>query len=91
MATSPFSVRLDDDVRKKLKDEAAQLRRSEAFVANEAIKKYLSAAENKRNAIDAALQVAEEGEFISSQAMGEWVDSWGTDAETSPPEVDIKI
>ena len=90
MATSPFSVRIDDDVRKKLKDEANQLRRSESFVANEAIKKYLIAAEAKRRAIDAALSLADEGEFVSSQAMADWVDSWGTDQEKALPEADIK-
>jgi predicted transcriptional regulator len=91
MANVPFSLRLDADIKTRLKQEAELLKRSESFVATTAIKNYLSAREQKRNAIDAAIAQAEQGDFISSRAMGAWVDSWGTDNERALPEIDTTI
>ena len=91
MANVPFSLRLDADTKTRLKKEAELLNRSESFIATTAIKNYLSAREQKRKAIDAAVAQAEQGNFISSQAMGAWVDSWGTDKEQALPELDATI
>jgi hypothetical protein len=43
----------------------------------------------KMEALKRAKLDAEKGEFISHQAMGEWVISLGTDNELPAPEVDI--
>jgi predicted transcriptional regulator len=43
----------------------------------------------KEEAIRAALIEAEKGEFISSEEMHCWIDSWGTESELPPPEADI--
>ncbi len=91
MTNTPFSLRIDTDTRAKLKREAQQLKRSESYIATTAIKQYLDACEYKRQAIDEATRRADKGEFISSEAMNTWVDSWGTDNELAPPEIDIKI
>ena len=91
MATSPFSLRLTAEVKTMLKQEAAQMNRSESFVATTAIRNFLLARQQKRQAIDAAIEEANQGLFISSQAMGAWVDSWGSENELPPPEVDIKM
>lgn len=91
MANVPFSLRLDADVKAKLKREAQQLNRSESFIAATAIRKYLAACEQKRKAIDAALEQADHGAFISSEAIGAWVDSWGSDNELAPPAANVKI
>ncbi len=37
-------------------------------------------AKAKREAVRAALRDADEGSFVSQEAMGAWVSSWGTDA-----------
>lgn len=89
MSTKPFSLRIDDNIRAKLKREAKQLHRSESYVATEALKKYLAACEQKRQAIDTAIVRAEEGNFISSEKINTWVDSWGSENELPTPEVDI--
>lgn len=88
---APFSLRLDADVKMKLKEEAKQLHRSESFVAATAIKKYLTACEQKRKAIDKALLQADEGTFISSKTMGSWVDAWEDDEKLDPPAADVNI
>lgn len=90
MATNPFSVRIDDDLRAQLKHEAKQLHRSESFVAATAIKKYLESCSQKREAIDLAIRQAEQGDFISSNKMNDWVNSWGNENEKPLPTVDIK-
>ena len=90
MANVPFSIRMDETTRERLKREAKQINRSETYFANMAIEKELRARELKRSAIDTAFVQAEQGSFISSEAMGAWVDSWGSDNELSLPEVDIK-
>ncbi|MDE0409710.1 MAG: hypothetical protein OXN81_17825 [Alphaproteobacteria bacterium] len=46
--------------------------------------------EEKRAAIHLAVAEAEEGVFISQEAMDAWVASWGTDTELPPPEPDIR-
>lgn len=89
MATIPFSMRMDADDKARLKDEAKRADRSESYIANLAIKQYLNACELKRNAIDQAVKEAGGGQFISSERMGAWVDSWGTDTEQNPPEPDV--
>lgn len=56
-----------------------------------AIRRYLTACEQKRKAIDIAIKQADQGAFISSEAMGAWVDSWGSDEELDPPAADVNI
>ncbi len=90
MATNPFSVRIDDNLRAQLKHEAKQLHRSESFVAATAIKLYLEGCSQKREAIDLAVTEAEQGDFISSKKMNDWVNSWGNEDELPLPKNDIK-
>ena len=89
MATTPFSVRIDDEIRVQLKREAKHLNRSEPFVATTAIKKYLESCTQKRDAIDLAVAQAEQGSFISSEKINGWVDSWGSENEQPLPTTDI--
>ena len=45
--------------------------------------------EKKRRAIEIAVVEADRGNFISSESMNAWVDSWGKSDESSPPNVDV--
>lgn len=91
MATStPFSLRLDPDLRSRLEAAAKQADRSASYIATQAIKSFLTAQEAKAEAIKAAIVEAEEGNFISSEAMGKWVSSWEDDKEHPKPQADIK-
>ncbi len=89
MPSVPFSLRIDSKIKSRLKKEAKSLNRSESYVAQLAIKQFLEASDHKRKAIDDALTQANKGRFISSKAMGAWVDSWGTENELEPPQADI--
>lgn len=89
MPATPVSLRLDDDLRARLAAEAARLERSAAQVATRAIRSWLDAQDALRRQIDAAVSEADEGTFLSSEAVGAWMDSWDTEHETPLPEADI--
>ena len=87
--TTPYTVRLDNDVKAALEREAKLEDRSPAQLATRAIKTMLEAKASKRAALDEALTEADKGTFISSESMQSWVESWGSDAEKPMPEPDI--
>ncbi len=89
MGTSPYSIRLDDELKKSLEREAEIEDRSPAQLAVRAIRSMLDAKAAKRAAIDNALARAEEGAFISAEAMNAWIDSWDTGDELPSPKPDI--
>ena len=89
MGNSPYSIRLDDALRQSLEREAEIEDRPPTQLAVRAIRAMLEAKAAKRAAIEAALEQADQGEFISAEAMNEWIDSWDTEDEVSAPKVDI--
>lgn len=89
MPTTPYTIRLDDDVREALEREAQLEDRPASQLAVKAIASMLAAKKAKREAIDAALIEADESVFISQDAMNAWVDSWGADDELAEPIADI--
>jgi predicted transcriptional regulator len=89
MSTVPFSLRLDPSIKQRLDQEARRLDRSSSWLATRAIETFLEARAVKQRAIREAMAEAEKGEFISSEAMGRWMESWGTDDELPEPKVDI--
>lgn len=73
---SHFSLRLDAEIRSRLEAEARRRDRSASWIATKAIESYLSACDEKRHAIENALADADEGVFISGEAMNSWVEKW---------------
>ncbi len=62
-----------------------------AYVAQHAIRAYVEAKERARAAIRAAETEADKGVFISSDAMDQWVRSWGSEHELPPPKPDVEL
>lgn len=91
MTANPYTIRLDETLKKALEYEAALEQRPPAQLAVRAIRAMVQARQAKRDAITAALQEAEKGQFISSEAMFAWIDSWDSDNEWPEPSVDIKV
>ncbi len=91
MATVPFSLRLDSEIKDQLEKTAKERDRSASYLAGKAIKNYLQTIARKKRVIDDAIEHADKGVFISQKAMGDWVDSWGTGNELSHPKSDIFI
>lgn len=89
MPNSPYTIRLEDDLRKSLELEAEREGRPAAQLAVRAIRSMIEAKTVKRAAIDASVEMAETGRFISSDAMTAWIASWDSDDELTPPDADI--
>lgn len=91
MTASPFSLRLSPELEQRLATVAARENRSAADLATRAIESYLDARETKDEAIRAAIEEADKGIFVSSEAVDRWMESWGTDNELPMPEPDVFI
>lgn len=89
MGASPYSIRLDDDLRKALEREAAIEDRPPAQLAVRAIRAMLEAKAAKRAVLEEALAEAERGAFISAEAMNAWIESWDEAEEKLPPKADV--
>ena len=91
MPTSSFSMRLEDDLKASIEEEARRNDVSAAQYINRTMRMHISAQIARRDAIKAAFAEADKGEFISSEAMLKWVNSWGSEHELPMPEPDIKL
>lgn len=89
MATTTFSMRMDEDIKKRVEDIAKFEERSASYIAEKAIKQYLARVEYQEEQVELAIKEAEKGVWISGEAMDKWIESWGTENELAPPEPDI--
>jgi predicted transcriptional regulator len=89
MRTTPYTIRLDDALKRELEHEAALDERPPAQLAVRAIRAMIQARQAKRAVIGAALAEADAGRFISEDAMMAWVETWDTEFEAPAPEPDI--
>ena len=89
MPSTPYSVRLDSDLESRLKAEAARLQRPASWVLHQALRAYLDDKDAERRHLEALVAEADRGTFVSSEAMGRWVESWEAAEELPPPEPDV--
>ena len=89
MATVPFSMRLDEDVKARLEKQAQREDRSAGFLAQLAIQNLLEEREHFYEQMDLAIAEADKGVFISGEAMHRWMESLETENKLPPPEPDI--
>ena len=87
--TERLSIRIDANLKKSLEREAMREERSTSYLAVKAIEAMLRGRARKRAAIRAAVAEADEGAFISQDAMDTWISSWDSESELSPPEPDV--
>lgn len=88
-ASETFSVRLPPETRKELEEYAKATQRSSAFIVKEAVEAHLAERRAYLAAIEEAEREADEGIFVSGEAVIKWLESWGTENELPPPEPDI--
>lgn len=84
-----FSVRLPPEIKRELDEYAKATRRSSAFVVKEAVEAHLAERRAYLAAIEEAIKEADEGVFVSGEAVMKWMESWGTDNELPMPEPDV--
>ena len=89
MASAPYSVRLDPELKTRLERHAERTDRSAAYIVQEALSDYLDNADFIEKELDKAEAELNKGEFISEEKMIAWFRSLGTDNELPPPEPDV--
>lgn len=89
MASETFSVRLPPEIKRELEEYARATQRSSAFVVKEAVEAHLAERRAYLAAIEEAEREADEGIFVSGEAVIKWLESWGTENELPPPGPDI--
>jgi len=90
MSKTTLGVKLDEDIRERLKLLAAARRRSAHWLMKEAISQYLEREEEierrNREADEAWQEYQSTGLHVSHEAMNGWLETWGTDKEGPCPE-----
>ena len=86
MATS---IKLDDEMKSRIKHLAAIRNRSAHWIMREAIRDYVEREEAresfKQEALASWVAYQETGRHLTSEETGDWLDTWGTDEETEIP------
>lgn len=82
------SILIDETVFGELDREASRTGLTPAAIAETAITEFFAARHRKHQAVATALREAEQGAFVSRDAVDRWVASWGTDQEAPPPKPD---
>lgn len=89
MAATRFSMRIDENLRNWLDEEAQKQDRSASYIAESAIKEMKERYEVRSRVMSEALEEADKGQFISEEKMSEWFYSLGSENELAEPEADI--
>ncbi|WP_439633316.1 CopG family ribbon-helix-helix protein [Glycocaulis sp.] len=87
--TSPTSIKLDDDMKRRVQDLARTRKRSSHWIMREAISQYVEREEKRealrRATIDAWEEFQASGQQATAEEVDEWLASWGTDNERPAP------
>ena len=86
---SVTTVRLQAEVESGLEAIADKLSRSKSWVINQALREYLERQEQEQARWQETLKAMEsvvQGRVVSGDAVHDWLRSWGTDNELSPPK-----
>ena len=84
------SVRMPDELLEQLQEAAEKLRRSKGWIINDAVREYLVKEERKSRMLEdtrEALADIKAGRVVDGAYVINWLDSWGTDNEMTPPEL----
>ncbi len=84
------SIRLSKDVEVPLEKLAKKLDRSKNYLVNQAIKEFVlrqSMEEVRWSDTVEALESVKAGRLIESSEVSEWLESWGSESQKSPPHV----
>jgi predicted transcriptional regulator len=84
------SVKLDDDMKARVQALAESRRRTSHWIMREAIAQYVEREEKREALRQDTLKAWDEfqrtGQHATAEAVDDWLASWGSDAELTPPE-----
>lgn len=81
-----LSVRIDKSIKDRLAKLATSMKRSQSFVAAEAIEEFVKVQEWQIAGIEEALEALDRGESVPHEAVKVWVESLGTDNPLPKPK-----
>jgi predicted transcriptional regulator len=84
------SIKLDDELANRVRRLAGLRQRSPHWIMREAIREYVTREEARESFRQEALAswsaYQETGRHLSAEEVRAWLSTWGTEAETEPPE-----
>ena len=83
--TTTLSVRIDEDVKKRLDALAGRARRSKSFLAAEAIAAFVEAESWQLDEMQAGLEELNQGRGVAHKDVSAWLRSWGRKRERKAP------
>ena len=84
------SIRLQPEIETPLENLAIKLDRSKNYIINQAIKEFIerkSVAEQRWSETLEAIDSVKSGKVIDETEVHEWLESWGSENERTPPEI----
>jgi predicted transcriptional regulator len=82
------SVRMPDDLPRRLDATATRLRRSKGWIINDAVREYLEREDQRQRRDEEtreALAELDAGQVVDGDEVLLWIDSWGSKHEREPP------
>lgn len=84
------SVKIDDALKARIQTLAEHKQRSPHWIMREAIEQYVTKEEKRQSFIreaEASWKAYQEtGLHVTGEEVFAWMETWGTDEETGPPE-----
>ena len=78
--STTMTIRLEDELKKRLEQLAEATKRSKSFIATEAIRDFVELNEWQIQEIQQAVKEADAGEFASEKEVKQTFAKWGMDA-----------
>jgi len=89
MASTSFTILLDDDLRQRLEEVARLEQRSASALIMEAIEEMLAEKFSRRHLVLEALNEAEKGDFISEEVVLSWFERLNSERDAPIPQPDV--
>jgi predicted transcriptional regulator len=89
-SSGTFSVRLPDALRDDVDALAELTKRSRSYIVKEAVAIYMKDRTAYLRDLNEAVADAESGYGHSAEQVFDWMNTWGTEDETSAPAPDIR-
>lgn len=89
MTSHVVSLRISEEMKERLDRLSLVTNRSATAIATEALEDYVGQQEVEIAALEATIERADSGDFVSHDAVAGWLKSWGTAEEQKAPKPDI--
>ncbi len=83
--TETLSIRIDAETKKRLEALSKRSKRSNSFLAAEAIASYVESEEWQLGELQAGIADLDSGRDVGHEKVSKWLNSWGKGSETKAP------